>query len=249
MDGAAAERLGQDALDSRSLVELATERLRAEILSGALAPGQRVVEEGIGRRFGISRAPLREALRLLAQQGIVEHLPRRGVRVTTWSSRDIRQLFDLRAVLERHAVRSALPLGIRSDPDPLKHVRAKLAAMRDAERRGDDLAKDDAHRAFHAAIVALADNRQLELALAPVLLKLQLPMAVNLRREAEVANPGVGLRRHEALLAALETDDVDTVLAAMASHGQLVYLPLLPVGDEDVVVDPNGRDTALTRPT
>ena len=261
MDGAAAERLGQDLLDSRSLVELATERLRAEILSGALGPGQRVVEESIGRRFGISRAPLREALRLLAQQGLVEHLPRRGVRVATWSPRDIRQLFELRAVLERHAVRSALPLRDGSRPDPLEAVRAKLALMRAAERRGDDLAKDDAHRAFHAAIVALADNRQLELALAPVLLKLQLPMAVNLRREAEVADPGDGLRRHEALLAALETDDVDTVLAAMASHGQLVYLPL---PSDDVCHDtgheaghetghadgdPGRRDTALTRPT
>ena len=223
---AASEHPAQGALDSPSLVDLATERLRAEILSGALAPGQRVVEESFGRRFGISRAPLREALRLLAQQGLVEHLPRRGVRVTTWSPRDIRQLFELRAVLERHAVRSALPLGLRAGQDPLHAVRAKLAAMRTAERRGEELARDDAHREFHAAIVALADNRQLELALAPVLLKLQLPMAVNLRREAELAGPDDGLRRHEALLAALETDDVDTVLAAMAGHGQLAYLPL-----------------------
>ena len=232
MDGIAVERRGENGLDPRSLVDLATERLRAEILSGALAPGQRVVEESIGRRFGISRGPLREALRLLAEQGMVEHLPRRGVRVTTWSPRDIRQLFELRTVLERHAVRSALPLRARSGPDPLRDVRAKLEAMSDAERRGDDLAKDDAHREFHAAIVALADNRQLELALAPVLIKLQLPMAVNLRREAELADPGNGLRRHEALLAALETDDVDTVLAAMASHGQLVYLLLSADGDD-----------------
>jgi DNA-binding GntR family transcriptional regulator len=237
VDGAAAEHPARDTLAPRSLVELATDRLRAEILSGALAPGQRVVEQSIGRRFGISRAPLREALRLLAEQGMVEHFPRRGVRVTTWSPRDIRQLFELRAVLERHAIRSALPLRARQVADPLGEVRARLEAMRAAERRGDHLAKDDAHRDFHAAIVALADNRQLELALAPVLLKLQLPMAVNLRREAELADPGDGLRRHEALLAALETDDVDTVLAAMASHGQLAYLPL-PQDRDPVAADP-----------
>ncbi|GAB3887427.1 hypothetical protein GCM10029964_053390 [Kibdelosporangium lantanae] len=62
-----------------SLVETVTGRLREDILSGELAPGDRIVEEQLTRRFGISRAPLREALRLLGQQGLVEHLPRRGV--------------------------------------------------------------------------------------------------------------------------------------------------------------------------
>ena len=76
-------------LHAASLVALAVRRLRAEILSGELAPGERIVEEQLTRRFGTSRAPLREALRLLGQQGLVEHLPRRGVRVTQLSARDI----------------------------------------------------------------------------------------------------------------------------------------------------------------
>jgi DNA-binding GntR family transcriptional regulator len=84
-----------------SLVEVTTRQLRDEILSGALEPGERLIEEQIRQRFSISRAPLREALRLLAQQGLVEHLPRRGARVATWSEEDIRQLFEVRAVLER----------------------------------------------------------------------------------------------------------------------------------------------------
>ena len=231
------EPLGDDALlparladglagiEQPSLVDLATERLRAEILSGELQPGDRIVEDQIRRRYGISRAPLREALRLLAQQGLVEHLPRRGMRVTTWSPTDIRQLFDIRHVLERHAVVSALPL-TRGEGDPLARVRDLLAEMHTAERRGDRLAKDDAHRAFHAAVVGLAGNRQLELALAPILLKLQLPMAVNLRREADVHSPAQGLDRHAAILAALESDDAETVLAALDRHGELAYLPL-----------------------
>lgn len=212
-------------LEQPSLVDLATERLRAEILSGSLEPGDRVVEDQICRRYGISRAPLREALRLLAQQGLVEHLPRRGMRVSDWSPTDIRQLFDIRHVLERHAVLSALPLD-HTHGDPLTPVRARLADMRTAEERGDQLAKDDAHRAFHAAVVALAGNRQLELALAPILLKLQLPMAVNLRREAELHSPGQGLDRHAAIVAALESDDAGTVLDALDKHGELAYLPL-----------------------
>ena len=79
--------------------------------------------------------------------------------------------------------------------------------MRQADADDDDLRKDDAHRAFHAAIVSLAGNRQLDLALEPILLKLQRPMALNLRREAQVMGPAAGIDRHERLVAALESND------------------------------------------
>src|ERR1700712_2718044 len=105
-----------------TLVELAAHRLRDEILRGALKPGEKIIEEQLCADFGISRAPLREALRLLAQQGLVEHLPRRGSRVTEWSPTDVLQLFALRHVLERYAVETALPV---ADPvTALQPVRA-----------------------------------------------------------------------------------------------------------------------------
>lgn len=207
-----------------SLVEATTRRLRNEILAGALSPGERIIEEQICQRFSISRAPVRESLRLLAQQGLVEHLPRRGARVATWSEEDIRQLFEVRAVLERHAISTALPLNLAGGQDPLAQVRARLEDMRAAEESADELARDDAHRAFHAAIVALAGNRQLDLTLEPILIKLQRPMAINLRLEATLVGPGEGIRRHAALIAALETNDHDTVLAAFAEHGGQRYL-------------------------
>ena len=69
-----------------TLVEVAEHRLRDAILRGTLQPGEKIIEEQLCADFGISRAPLREALRLLGQQGLVEHLPRRGARVTDWST-------------------------------------------------------------------------------------------------------------------------------------------------------------------
>ena len=137
-----------------SLVELTTRRLRDEILSGAVGPGERLIEEQICRRFSISQSPVRESLRLLAQQGLVEHLPRRGARVAVWSDEDVQQLFALRTVLERYAVSSALPLTPANGADPLADVRRHLDRMAAAEKDGDQLAEDDAHRDFHAAIVA-----------------------------------------------------------------------------------------------
>ncbi len=78
-------------LRAPSLVELVTDHLRGDILSGALEPGERLVEEQLTQRFQISRAPLREALRLLVEQGLVEHLPRRGARVTTYFGARLRR--------------------------------------------------------------------------------------------------------------------------------------------------------------
>ncbi|HWH98982.1 MAG TPA: GntR family transcriptional regulator, partial [Propionibacteriaceae bacterium] len=137
-----------------SLVEVTTRQLREEILTGQLAPGQRLIEDQIRLRFAISRAPLREALRSLAQQGLVEHLPRRGMRVTELSATDIDQLFGIRQALERYAIESTFPLA-NTDNDSLSEVRRWLEQMRHADVDGDDLRKYDAHRAFHAAIVGL----------------------------------------------------------------------------------------------
>lgn len=218
-----------DALFAPSLVEMTTRRLRSEILSGELPPGQRLVEDQIRRRFAISRAPLREALRVLTHQGLVEHLPRRGARVTELSARDVDQLFELRAVLERHAASQTFPLRDGSG-DPLTDVRARLTEMRCAVEASDELAKDDAHRAFHAAVVALAGNHQLDLAVAPILLQLQRPMAANLRRETSRVGAQAGLQRHQDLLDALQRNDLAHYLAALDRHGERRYLDDLAAG-------------------
>ena len=218
-----------------SLVEVTTRKLRDEILSGALAPGQRLIEEQICQRFSISGSPVRESFRLLAQQGLVAHLPRRGVRVAVWSDEDIRQLFEIRAVLERYAITSALPLVRAGNTDPLATVKRHLERMDEAQRADDHLAKDDAHRDFHAAVVALAGNHQLDLMYEPIMLKLQRPMAVNLRAEAAELGPEEGLRRHAELIDALATDEVDLVSAALANHGGQRFLDRhpMPVGATD----------------
>jgi DNA-binding GntR family transcriptional regulator len=206
-----------------SLVEVATRQLREEILTGQLAPGERLIEEQIRLRFSISRAPLREALRSLAQQGLVEHLPRRGARVTELSATDVDQLFGIRSVLERHAICTTFPLDGDID-DRLVEVRERLAEMRAADQAGDELRRDDAHRGFHAAIVALAANRQLDLALEPVLLKLQRPMALNIRREALSVGSKAGLDRHQRLADALATNDRAAILTALDEHGARRFL-------------------------
>jgi DNA-binding GntR family transcriptional regulator len=211
--------VGDEELESHSLVDLALDRLSREILSGRTDPGERLVEEQLTRRLGISRAPLREALRLLAQQGLVEHIPRRGVRVATLSDDDFRELYEVREVLERHAVSL-----IRPGSD-LTGLEAALEVMRKATEAGDRLAVADAHRRFHVEVVTLGGNRQLSALYESVLVRLQLYMAVNLRREAEVAEAADGVHRHERLLAAVAQGDPSAILVALGTHGGRNYLP------------------------
>ena len=205
-------------LETYSLVELAVDRLRREILSGRADPGERLVEEQLTRRLGISRAPLREAMRLLAQQGLVEHIPRRGARVATLSDEDVRELYEVRDVLERHAV-SSMP----ADPD-LTALRAALEVMRKATEADDRLELANAHRRFHTEVVALGGNRQLADLYGSVLVRIQLYMAVNMRREAEVARAADGVHRHERLFAAMERGDAAGIVEALDAHGARTYL-------------------------
>jgi DNA-binding GntR family transcriptional regulator len=188
-----------------SLVELAVQRLRSEILSGALGPGDRLIEEQLTRRFGTSRAPLREALRLLGQQGLVDYLPRRGVRVAQLSPQDIDELFGLREVLERFAVQIAPPV---PDPLALAELANRLEVMRQAAATGATLEQAEAHRRFHLALVAMA---------------LQLYMAANLRREAQARSPQDSVRRHQRLFDAVATGDVEQVFAALGDHRARSY--------------------------
>jgi DNA-binding GntR family transcriptional regulator len=139
--------------------------------------------------------------------------------VATLSDTDVDELFELRDVLEHHAVVKALP-----GAGNLAGLRRELAAMRDAAAAGRAFERADAHRRFHVELVRLAGRRQLLLAYEPILMRLQLHMAMNLRREEEAASADDGVRRHAALLDAVETDDPDAVLTALAGHGAQTYL-------------------------
>ncbi|MEO3813098.1 GntR family transcriptional regulator [Sphaerisporangium sp. B11E5] len=206
-------------LRPHSLVELSMLQIRHEILSGTLAPGERLIEEQLTQRFGTSRAPLREALRLLGQQGLVEHSPRRGVRVAELSRDDVDELFGLRDVLERYAVERALP-GVTD----LRDLAKALDDMAAAVEQDDPYSENEAHRRYHVALVALAGHRQLLLVYEPVILKLQLYMAANLRREAEARAPSEGVERHRRLFEAIASGDPARAVEGLARHGARTYI-------------------------
>jgi DNA-binding GntR family transcriptional regulator len=123
------------------------EALRTDILTGALTPGAQLVQEDVAERLGVSRIPVREALQLLASEGLVSHQPNRGYFVTELSVVDLQEVYRLRQILEAEAIRQAVPA--LSDAD-VKRLRELAAAVPHA----DDIAA--ANRRFHFALFEAA---------------------------------------------------------------------------------------------
>lgn len=128
----------------------AVESLRHTFIAGELKPGERVRQEEIAERLGLSLAPVREALAVLEQEGQLTYRPRRGYFVTELDLDDLHEIYDLRQLVEGRAARGALP---QLDADA--HERIALAA-RDCEEavaRGDVTAELEANRRFHFAVL------------------------------------------------------------------------------------------------
>lgn len=129
------------------------------ILAGELAPGERLIEERLTEELGISRPPLREAMRTLQHEGLVEITPRRGASVTRLADGDVVEILTLRSSLERLAVEMGVPV---TDPTRLARCRAALAEMQRCAESADRAQLVERGYEFHRAIVGLAGHRRLE---------------------------------------------------------------------------------------
>ncbi|MBE1533152.1 GntR family transcriptional regulator [Actinomadura algeriensis] len=124
--------------------------LRRLIVSGELRPGQRVNQEDIAARVGLSVAPVREALRVLAQEGQLTYRPRRGYFVTELQFEDLSEIYQLRRILEARAARHALP---KLDDAALRRIGEAARTCAAAAAAGDVAAELAANRTFHFAII------------------------------------------------------------------------------------------------
>lgn len=219
VDATGAERARSgERIDPPSLVSLAADSIRKMILSGAFAPGERLIEERLTEHLGISRPPLREALRLLQNDGLVITKPRYGSTVATLTDQDVYEILTLRTGLERMAV----DLGV-----PVRHPE-RLAECHEALRRMEQNARDEDRGslvengyAFHASIVGLAGHRRLTEMYRSVQQQVLLCMSRNLdTRERYHENLVEHVRRHRYLLELIEAGDPQAVLAELAVHGE-----------------------------
>lgn len=187
--------------------------LRARILSGALPAGSRLREAHLAADLGTSRTPVREALRALGSEGLVELSPHRGARVVAWAPEEVDETYRLRALLEGEAAglaaRRARPDQVGAMADAQARYERSIAGGAEAAERagGND--------AFHAAVVAASGSARLPVLLAVVT---SAPLVVRTLSGYTADDLQRSVLQHRDVLTAVQRGDEALAVAAMRSH-------------------------------
>ena len=186
--------------------------LRRAIITGELAPGEQVLQDTLAERFGVSRVPLREALKILEGEGQVTYRPHRGYFVTALDLDDLREVYRIRDLLESEAITVAVSRITEAELD------AAASALDDVEQaaRDDDLlGMTEANRRFHFCLIEAAQMPRL-LRLVRILWD-----ATDVYRSVYYAQ---GRRRaavnteHREALAAIRAGDADRAVRVLRQH-------------------------------
>jgi len=202
----------------RQLRQWVADRLRTEILEGQRRPGDWLRQESVAREEGVSQTPVREALKQLVSEGLLEHVPYRGIRVVTLSVEDAEDLYASRAVLEPIAARHA---AAHITPNELKELSSLHARMLACEIPARLKEYRDLNRRFHEAIVAASRRPFLSRTLGhfwsafPTMLWSNVP-GIATASLPEREDPDAA--EHAEIIAALTAHDPDRAAAAVKRH-------------------------------
>jgi DNA-binding GntR family transcriptional regulator len=194
--------------------ETICERLRNAILSGDLAAGTKLVEADLAQTFGVSRGPIREALRELSREGLVVDLPRRGTFVCTLTQADLAEVYLVREALELVAVREVTANATDAELAAL----AESHRVMDATWRGDDWnAAITADAWFHLTLIKLAKNKRMETIYEQM--GAQTVLLLVTASTSDVSLRGAPLQAiHRAIADAVVARDVEAAREAIADH-------------------------------
>jgi DNA-binding GntR family transcriptional regulator len=194
----------------RTLREVVADEIRAMIRDGQLVPGERLLEDRLAEQLGVSRNPVREAIRVLENTGLVEVRPRRGAYVASLDPERAVELLELRGVLEAFAAQLAAQ---RRTTSQLAEIRRWFEEGRDATSSNDHVHAAHAHRQFHLAIEDAADNPYLGPVVEPLRAQTELVFSVLADRRGLV-----GWEQHVDVLTAIEAGDAEGAQRATRKH-------------------------------
>lgn len=186
--------------------------LAEEITERVLPPGERLLEQTLSERFGTSRAPIREALYLLSQEGLVERIPRKGAIVKRYTTREIEELYRIRVTLEE--------LALERDCDGLRMVRFALAALRPIVEEMERSRKEIKHYhelnfEFHKAIVELSQSSVLLRLYTQIEGPLKMFLRLSMTTRSDVAK---SIEDHKRIVAAIGEGDAAEAGRILRAH-------------------------------
>ncbi|MGQ4877012.1 GntR family transcriptional regulator [Billgrantia sp. LNSP4103-1] len=199
-------------IQQRNLVEQVADFLTQAIISQHYAPGQRLSEVQLARDLGVSRAPVREAARLLESRGLLVSQPRRGFFVRALDASELTDVFDLRLCLERHALSRLVGI---YDAEMELALRRQVELMCQVALEDSDSRKIEEDLAFHRMLIALSGNRRLLKAFDDISHELRLCIALIGKTHAD---PDTIATSHWALLDALASGDAGRCRDAIDYH-------------------------------
>ena len=197
-------------LAHRPLYVDVAERLREQIFARRLEPGSWIDELRLAAEYGISRTPLREALKVLAVEGLVTMKPRRGAYVTETSADDVRQVYHLLGLLESDAAASVALQATPAQRDELAELHAQLE--RETGRREAFFATNER---IHMALLRIAGNRWAEQMVIDLRKVMKLNRHHSLFRQGRIAE---SLAEHRALMQAIDARDGEAATRLMRAH-------------------------------
>jgi len=205
-------RPDNDSLAAPALYEQVAERLRSRIFAHELEPGAWVDEQAIASEFGISRTPLREALKVLAAEGLVQLRPRRGCYVAALSEQDLDEIFPVMALLEGRCAQEAT---LKATPADIRRLEAIHADLEHYAVNGDPDHFFEANQQFHNALQDLAGNRWLKQLIDETRQFIKLTRRDSLNPEGRLKQ---SLAEHRAILAAVQIRDSEEAGRLMHDH-------------------------------
>ena len=191
------------------------EVLRELILNDTFPPGARLAESELAEQLGVSRTPVREALRQLAAEGLVELPPNRGARVASWSAAELESVFELRSTLEPRLTAMATYRANDADIDELEKLALQMLAVGSPGPEQDLEALIPLNTAFHERLVELGDTPAFAAALSGAV---RAPLVMRNFHAYDDASMRRSLAHHVEIVAAMRAGDPQWASAVMTAH-------------------------------
>lgn len=186
--------------------------LRHGILKGELKPGERLMEIHLANQLGVSRTPIREAIRMLELEGLVIMVPRKGAQVSNISKEDLKDVLEVRKALDTLAISLACD---RITADGLARLKSASNAFRDSINSGDFTRMAEADVVFHDAIHTASGNKRLSILVNNLAERLYRYRLEYIKDSADRMNL---VKEHEEMVRCIERGDKEGAINAIDSH-------------------------------